>query len=60
MQMTPSELLAELHESLQRQKRLLRRLRLLEAVRLGQVADQLTEAQWNELDLDADSNPNWN
>ena len=52
--MTPSEVLAELHESIQRQKRLLRRLRLLEAVRIGQVADQLTETQWAELDMDAD------
>ena len=52
--MTPSEVLRELHESIQRQKRLLRRLRLLEAVRIGQVADQLTDAQWAELDLDAE------
>jgi hypothetical protein len=52
--MTPSEVLRELHESIQRQKRLLRRLRLLEAVRIGQVADQLTETQWAELDLDAE------
>jgi hypothetical protein len=29
-------------------------LRLLEAVRIGQVADQLTEAQWAELDDDSD------
>jgi hypothetical protein len=27
---------------------------LLEAVRIGQVADQLTDAQWAELDLDAE------
>ena len=52
--MLPSELLRELHENIERQKRLLRRLRLLEAVRMGQVADQLTETQWNELDLDAE------
>jgi len=54
--MTPSEVLAELHESIQRQKRLLRRLRLLEAVRLGQVADQLSEAQWADLDANTDDN----
>ena len=54
--MTPSEVLAELHESIQRQKRLLRRLRLFEAVRLGQVADQLSEAQWADLDANTDDN----
>src|SRR6516165_7451301 len=49
--MTPSEVLAELHESIQRKKRLNqglerlnRRLRLLEAARIAQVADQLRRA----------------
>jgi len=58
--MLPSEVLRELHESIQREKRLLnrvnRRLRLIEAVKLGLVADQLTEAQWQELDGDSDDN----
>ena len=56
--MLPSEVLRELHESIQREKRLLnrvnRRLRLIEAVKLGLVADQLTDAQWQELDADSD------
>ena len=59
--MTPSEVLAELHESIQRQKRLNqglerlnRRLRLLEAARIAQVADQLSDEQWLELDKDAE------
>ena len=59
--MLPSEVLRELHESIQREKRLLnrvnRRLRLIEAVKLGLVADQLTDAQWQELDGDSDDNP---
>ena len=59
--MTPSEVLAELHESIQRPKRLNqglerlnRRLRLLEAARIAQVADQLSDEQWLELDKDAE------
>jgi len=59
--MTPSEVLAELHESIQRQKRLNqglerlnRRLRLLEAARIAQVADQLSDEQWRDLDADAE------
>ena len=52
--MTPSEVLRELHESIQRQKRLLNRLRLLEAIRIGQVADNMTDEQWRELDANAE------
>jgi len=59
--MLPSEVLRELHESIQRERRLLnrvnRRLRLIEAVKLGLVADQLTDGQWQELDEDSDDNP---
>jgi hypothetical protein len=52
--MTPSEVLAELHEGIQRQKRLLRRLRLLEAARIAELADQLSDQQWRDLDADAE------
>jgi hypothetical protein len=52
--MTPSEVLRELHESIQRQKRLLNRLRLLEAIRIGELADKITDEQWLELDKDAE------
>jgi hypothetical protein len=52
--MTPSEVLRELHESIQRQKRLLNRLRLLEAIRIGELADKITDEQWRELDANAD------